>query len=479
MRALQRQAQAWRTAPTSPTEPPPPPALVDYWKTRYPKYHLAPHIALMIEELEALRPGEALIITMPPRHSKTETVKAWLEREIGKAPGMEAMYCSYSIRLARTSSRSIRNEIQTGLAFPKFFPHVQLAADSQSATDWSTIQGGGMRAAGVGGSITGMGANRAVIDDPFKDRKAAESEIVREGVWEWFTSAFLTRLSPDAIVVLMHTRWHPDDLAGRVLAKLEESRKTGEDAELGGLTWKHLNLPALAEENDPLGREVGEPLWPKRFNLKRLLGMKAANEYDFEALYQQRPRKRGGSVFSDKPVRWEQEERGGRRLVIAVDTASSKRTTADYTAFVVLAGWGAGAEAQADVLEVQRGRLNLQQLAETAQDLQRRYGGTAVVIEETAQSLPIIEFLRMNGIHVKPVRPAGDKFTRSQPAATAWNAGRIRVPAGGAPWLPDFLGELAAFTGTDADPHDDQVDALAYAWQELIAEPKGFFIESF
>lgn len=104
----------------------------------------------------------------------------------------------------------------------------------------------------------------------------------------------------------------------------------GEDAELGGLTWRHLNLPALAEENDLLGREVGEPLWPKRFNLRRLLGMRAANEYDFEALYQQRPRKRGGSVFSDRPVRWEQEERGGKRLVIAVDTASSKRTTADY-----------------------------------------------------------------------------------------------------------------------------------------------------
>lgn len=470
MRALQRQAQAWRTAPTSPTEPPPPPALVDYWRARYPHYQLARHIVLMLDALADLGDGEGLIVTIAPRHSKSESIKAWLEWSLGQFPDAEAILASYSIDLARRHSRSIRNEIASGRAFPAAFPHVRLAEDSQAATDWGLSQGGRFRAAGVGVGITGMGARLGVIDDPFKDRRSAESQVVRDTVWEWFTSAFLTRLTPDARLVLTHTRWHPDDLAGRILARLE----AGEGEELGGLRWKHLNLLAIYDDpsiQDPLNRELGEALWPERYNLARLRAIQQVSEYDFEALYQQRPRKRGGSVFSDKPVRWEQEERGGRRLVIAVDTASSKRTTADYTAFVVLAGWGAGAEAQADVLEVQRGRLNLQQLAETAQDLQRRYGGTAVVIEETAQSLPIIEFLRMNGIHVKPVRPVGDKFTRSQPAAAAWNAGRIRVPGRSVPWLPDFLGELAAFTGTDADPHDDQVDALSYAWAELHVAP--------
>lgn len=473
MQTLQRKAQAWRRASRSPTSASKVPTLTEYWQARYPRYDLAAHIKLMIEALENLGPDEGLIITMPPRHSKTETVKAWVEWMVGQNPTCETMYASYSVRLARTSSRSIRNEIATGLAFPKFFPSVALAEDAQGATDWGTAQGGMFRAAGVGGSITGMGAYLAVIDDPMKGRKEAESEVTRENVWNWFTADLLTRLAPGARLVLMHTRWHPDDLAGRVLEKLAE----GEDAELGGLTWSHLNLPAIHDDplvSDPLDRPVGAALWPKRFGLKRLLGMKAANEYDFEALYQQRPRKRGGQVFSDNPVRYQTAEREGARLVIAADTASSQRKTADFTAFVVMAGQGSGAERTADILEVQHARMDLLQLGAAAQDLQERYG-TPITLEETAQSLPIIQYLKTLGVAVRGVRPLGDKFTRSQPLAAAWNAGRVRVPEA-APWVIPLLSEMAAFTGTSADDHDDQVDAAAYAWAvlgngELTAAP--------
>lgn len=473
MQALKRKAQAWKAAPRSPTNRrTAAPTLETYWQARYPKYDLAPHIKLMIEALEQLGPGEGLIITMPPRHSKTETVKAWLEWKFGQHPDSEVMYASYSVRLARTSSRSIRNQIDTGLAFPKYFPNVRLASDAQGATDWGTnYDGGFFRAAGVGGSITGMGARFAIIDDPIKGRKAAESEVIREGVWEWFTSELLTRLTPNASVVLMHTRWHPDDLAGKVLAKLQED----ESDELGGLTWTHLNLPALAEEEDPLGREFGAPLWPSRFSLKKLLSMRDTDEYNFEALYQQRPRKRGGQVFNDTPTRYDEARTNGARIVITLDTASSQRRTADFSAFTVLAGVGYKAKLEADVLEVAHARLNLAQLTAAAQDIQGRYGAE-IVVEETAQSLPILEHLAMNGVLVRGVKPIGDKFTRSTPAATAWNAGRIRVPSGAVPWLTPFLSELAAFTGTAADAHDDQVDALAYAWAMLLAaeEPEEY-----
>ena len=464
MQTLQRQARAWRTARRSTDLSVLPPSLTDYWTARYPKYQLATHIQLMIAALADLSPGDALIITMPPRHSKTETVKAWLEWQLGQHPDAEAMYTSYSVRLARTSSRSIRNEIATGLAFPRFFPNVSLAADSQAATDWGTNLGGFFRGAGVGGSITGMGARFAVIDDPVKDRKAAESEIVREGVWEWFTSGLLTRLSPDAILVLMHTRWHPDDLAGRVLAKLADD----EDSELGGLTWNHLNLAAIydsPEEADPMNRSLGEALWPQRFTLKRLLGMKAANEYDFEALYQQRPRKRGGQVFSDSPVRYETPNLENARIVITADTASSQRKTADYTAFTVLAGTGSAAETRADLLEVRRSRMDLTQLGVVALDLQATYS-SPIILEETAQSLPIIQYLMTLGVQVRSVRPFGDKFTRAQPLAAAWNNGRVRIPMN-APWVAPFLSEMSSFTGTTVDEHDDQVDAAAYGWNEL------------
>jgi len=472
MQRLQRQAEVWRTARRSQTEPPAAPSLTDYWKARYPKYQLATHIQLMIAALAELKPGDALIITMPPRHSKTETVKAWLEWMLGQFPDAEAMYTSYSVRLARTSSRSIRNEIATGLAFPRYFPNVGLAEDSQAATDWGTNLGGFFRAAGVGGSITGMGARFAVIDDPLKDRKAAESEIVREGVWEWFTSGLLTRLSPDASLVLMHTRWHPDDLAGKVLDMLA----AGEGDELGGLTWKHLNLAAIYDDPnvvDPMGRELGEALWPQRFTLKRLLGMKAANEYDFEALYQQRPRKRGGQVFSDSPARYEVPVLDGARIVIAVDTASSQRKTADFTAFVVMAGRGVPSEMQADVLEVRHGRYDLVQLGVVALDLQATYG-VDILMEETAQSLPIIQYLATIGVRVKGMKPVGDKFTRAQPAAAAWNQGRIRVPVS-TPWVSPLLSEVSSFTGTTADDHDDQVDSLSYGWAELVTDAVGGF----
>jgi predicted phage terminase large subunit-like protein len=466
MISLQRQVKQYRAASRSRTRrTAPPPSLTEYWKARYPKYQLATHIQLMIAALAELKPGDALIITMPPRHSKTETVKAWVEWMLGQFPDSEVMYASYSVRLARTSSRSIRNEIATGLAFPRFFPNVGLAADSQAATDWGTTQGGFFRAAGVGGSITGMGARFAVIDDPVKDRKAAESETVREGIWEWFTSAMLTRLSPDAVLVLMHTRWHPADLAGKVLAKLEED----DDDELGGLTWKHLNLAAIYDDpnvTDPMGRDLGQPLWPSKFPLKRLLGMKAANEYDFEALYQQRPRKRGGQVFGDTPTRYETPTLENARVVITADTASSQRKTADYTAFTVMAGTGHGMDTRADILEVRHARLDLTQLGVVALDLQMKYG-SVIVLEETSQSMPIIQYLRTIGVNVRGVRPIGDKFTRAQPYAAAWNAGRVRLPRN-APWVAPFLSEHASFTGTSADDHDDQVDSGAYAWAELV-----------
>ncbi|MFC6592393.1 hypothetical protein ACFP81_10580 [Deinococcus lacus] len=145
LKRMQRTAQEvkkWTTARRSTTEPGRVPTLTEYWKARYPRYDLAPHIRLMIQALENLGPDEGLIITMPPRHSKTETVKAWLEWRFGQEPNSEVIYASYSIRLARSSSRSIRNEIATGLAFPKAFPNVMLAEDAQGATDWGTGKGG-------------------------------------------------------------------------------------------------------------------------------------------------------------------------------------------------------------------------------------------------------------------------------------------------------------------------------------------------
>lgn len=448
------------------TKPPAAPDLLTYWQARYPRYQLAPHIRLMLEALNDLGDGEALIITMPPRHSKSESVKAWLEWSLGQHPHDEAILASYAVDLARRHSRSIRNEIAgygSG-AFGRFFPNVILAADSAAASDWALAQGGRFKAAGVGVGITGMGARFAVIDDPFKDRKQAESETVRETVWEWFTSAFLTRLTPDARVIVMHTRWHEDDLVGRIQQRLE----AGESDELGGLRWRILNLPAFAEEDDPLGRPEGAALWPERYDRKRLEGIRDTNPYDFAALYQQRPTNRGGTVFH-APLTYSEAQQG--RVYITVDTASSKRETADFSVLTAWAVAGEGAQATADVLECVRRRMSLTEFGAVAAELQGRYG-VPLHIEDAGLAKPIIQYLQSLGLSIIPVKVSGDKFTRAQPYAAAWNGGRVRVPRD-APWVSAFKAEHLAFTGTPTDKHDDQVDtgSLLFGLLSLAAPP--------
>lgn len=437
------------------------PDLLTYWQARHPRYQLAPHIRLMLEALSDLGDGEALIITMPPRHSKSESVKAWLEWSLGQHPHDEAILASYAVDLARRHSRSIRNEIagHGSGAFQRYFPGVQLAADSAAASDWALAQGGRFKAAGVGVGITGMGARFGVIDDPFKDRKQAESDTVRETVWEWFTSAFLTRLTPDARICITHTRWHEDDLVGRIQSRLE----AGATDELGGLRWRVLNLPAFAEEDDPLGREPDAPLWPERYDRKRLEGVRDANPYDFAALYQQRPTNRGGTVFHE-PNTYTEPLKG--RVYLTVDTASSKREAADFS---VLTAWMVTTNSHlpdVDVLECRRGRFDITEFGAIAVDLQRTYG-VPLHIEDAGLAKPIIQYLQSIGVSVIPVRVQGDKFTRAQPYAAAWNQGRVRLPASNPAWVGPFKAEHLAFTGTNTDKHDDQVDTGSLLMQVI------------
>lgn len=463
-RQLLKLREARRASTNAPADAVPVPDLLTYWTARYPRYQLAPHIRLMLDELNALQDGEALIITMPPRHSKSESVKAWLEWSLGQSPESEAILASYGINLARRHSRAIRNEIagMGGAAFRRFFPGVALAADSAAATDWALAQGGRFKAAGVGVGITGMGARFAVIDDPFKDRKQAESQVIRDAVWDWFTTAFLTRLTPDARVVITHTRWHDEDLVGRIRAMLD----SGDLDDLGGLRWRILDLPAIADDvDDPLGREPGEALWPDRYSAAKLGAIeRTVGPYDWASVYQQRPSAKGGTVFMDGHATYDAPN--GGRVFLTVDTAASKRESADFSVITAWSVAGSGPEAQVDVLEVKRARMDLLELTAAAQDMQRRYG-VPLDIEDAGLAKPIIQFMQSKGLTVRPRRVTGDKFTRAQPYAAAWNQGRVRLPRSGAPWVGPFRAEHLAFTGTPTDSHDDQVDTGSLLFQLL------------
>lgn len=447
---------------------PPAPTLEQYWKARYPTYQYARHVELLISTLEQLRPGDALIINMAPRHGKSESVKAYIEWHMGQHPDHSVMYGSYSARLAYRQSRAVRNEILTGRAFPQAFPQVQLARDERSKAQWQTSAEGGFLPAGVGGSITGFGAHLAVIDDPIKGRKQAESPIIRQGVIDWFKNDLYTRLAPDAILIVIQTRWHAEDLTGWLL-------ENKDDEDFSDLNWKVLELPALAEPTfdkpDPMNRVAGEALWPERWNSSKLeKTRRVLGDYDFSALYQQRPTVKGGTIFLESVARYDTAAPAGKTVIFA-DTASSKRETADYSAFSVWRGYQLEGEACADLLEVVHGRFSITEFGAQAKRLQEQYG-IPIHVEKNGVGLPIIQYLVSIGLNVVPVTVEGDKYTRSLPYSAAWNTGRIRLPRA-APWFGSWFSEHLAFTGTGSDSHDDQVDSGSGAWRVLLGLPAG------
>lgn len=173
--------------------------------------------------------------------------------------------------------------------FLMIFPGVNLAQDSKSANRWNTIQGGSYTAAGVGGGITGKGAHVLLIDDPVKDREEAESETIRNKIWDWYTGVAYTRLMPGGAVILIITRWSDDDLAGRLIEKMESG---------DGDQWEIINLPAFATETDVLGRQIGDPLWPEWYDTEALNRIKnVLPSRDWNSLYQQNPIPEEGEYF--------------------------------------------------------------------------------------------------------------------------------------------------------------------------------------
>ena len=265
-------------------------SLLGFTQYTFPRYQAAPHHRLICEKLEAVERGQCkrLMIFTPPRHGKSELVsRRFPPFCLGRNPDREIISASYGAELALDFGRDVRN-IVGSREFPVLFSGVGLAADSAAKNRWHTNHGGGYVAAGVGTAITGRGADILNIDDPVKDRAEAESETIRESIWAWYRSTAYTRLMPGAAIILTMTRWHEDDLAGRLL----------EQAKADGDQWEVLNLPALAEGNDPLGRDVGAALWPQRYNETTLHQIRSVLEpREWGALYEQNPRPSGSSYF--------------------------------------------------------------------------------------------------------------------------------------------------------------------------------------
>lgn len=437
------------------------PGLLDFAQAAYPGFHIGRHHQKIARALESVVQGttKRLIISVPPRHGKSLLSSilfpAWA---LGRSPDTRIIACSYSADLSYTFSRQARNL----LASPEYrgiFPDVQVAQDARAVGQWELAapHRGGYVSAGVGGSITGKGAHILLIDDPVKDRDEANSASILDRKWDWYTSTAYTRLEGQGAVILIMTRWSDDDLAGRLLKAMQDNGDADQ--------WETVHLPALAESDDILGREIDEALWPEKYSTAELRRIAVnVGSRDFAALYQQRPSPAGGSIFQREWwKRYATFDRSQASQVIQVwDTAFKATQTADYSVCTTWALTPAGAY----VLDMFRARVEFPELKRTAVDLHARWQPVAVLIEDKASGQSLIQELnRDTPIPVIPVPVGTDKVTNAHAVTPYIEAGRVFVPES-APWVGDFLEEHASFPN---GKHDDIVDCTSMALKRLFA----------
>lgn len=445
--------------------------LISFTRYTFPVYQPAPHHTLIAEKLEAVERGEIkrLRIHMPPRHGKSELAsKRFPAFFMGRNPKRHMIAASYNSDLAADFGREVRN-IVASKRYQAVF-NTTLAEDSSAANRWHTQDGGMYAAAGVGTATTGRGAHVFLIDDPFKDREEADSENQREKVWRWYTSTAYTRLESDIVrgdvteddelwhellddigegraepfegaIVLICTRWHEDDLAGRLEVAARD----------GGEQWEILDLPAILKD--------GAALWPEKYPIDRLNKIRIAiGDRDWSALYQQRPAPDEGAYFKREWFRHYDERPTQLRIYGASDYAVTDGG-GDYTVHVVV---GVDPDDNIYVLDLWRGQTNSDVWVQSWLDLVRQHKPLMWAEEQGQIVKSIGPFLdrRMREERVycrrEQVSSAADKPTRSRSIQARTAMGKVYLPSK-APWLSDFSTELLTFP---AGKHDDQVDAF-------------------
>jgi predicted phage terminase large subunit-like protein len=416
-----------------------------------PDIEPARHHRLIIDKLEAVARGEIrrLMLFLPPGSAKSTYASilfpAWF---IGNHPASPVIAASHSKELAERFGRRVRNIVGSPI-FNEIFGF-GLSGASASAGRWETTKGGEYFAVGVDASITGRRAALGIIDDPIKGRQEADSAPVRAHTWEWYKSDFWTRLIPNAAVIYIATRWHDDDLAGRLL----------EDAKTGGEQWEIVELAAEALENDPLGRALGEQLWPEWFTPEQIANAKR-DPRNWSAMWQQRPMPESGDYFRSDWFKWYDvpPPREQLRTYGASDYATTKLQGGDWTVHLVV-----GVDPLDDiyVLDLYRERAAPAEWVDPLLDLMERWR-TITWAEETGQIKNSVgPFITKRQLERKiygvrrQFNPSFDKKTRAQAIRGRAGQGKVYLPRG-APWSIDLLQELLRFP---AGTHDDQVDAI-------------------
>ena len=421
----------------------------------------AAHHLLLAEGLEQIEQKQldVLLVMMPPGSAKSSygsvAFPAWY---LGRNPRNCVIAASHTAELAERFGRRVRNIVASPL-HQAVFPECALSTDSTAAGRWDTSHGGEYFAAGVGGAVTGRRADLAIIDDPVKSREDADSETIREKQWAWWRDDLSTRLKPGAGVVLIMTRWHEDDLAGRLLEDIKES----------GQRVRVIKLPMEAQEGDELGRKPGESLWPDWFSPEMVQQAKREPR-TWSALYQQEPRPIGGGEFQLAWLNSYERMPSAANRVLLVDPASGKtKTRGDYTSMWVI---GKAADDNLYVLDGLRDRLNLTERTDKLFELVRRWKPSVVGYESYGlqadiEHIKIEQERQQYRFRMVELGGAMKKEDRVRRLIPLFQQGRIWTPRSmirtrstGHQYdvMEEFKAEYVAFP---VAAHDDAIDNLA------------------
>jgi hypothetical protein len=427
-----------------------------------PKLDDPAHLAPLCVELERVARGEAIevCVSVPPRHGKTTTIVHWIVWLLLQRPDLRVLYCSFGDRMARKQSRAMRK-----LALAVGVP----LGDVRKANEWTTAGGGGVTSCGIEGPPTGDGFDVIIVDDPHRRQKDAESPVMRQMVVDAFHADVSSRTLPlprSTSIVVVHTRWHVDDLIGNL------TRPNGADDDDSRTPYRKINLPAL--------NEADEAIAPKLYPASTLIKIRATKgPHIWASLYQGEPTPKGGALFG-APT-WADDAPTVATYAGGVDLARTAKTRSDHQAAVALARDPVtGAITVVDIehareLLVDRetdGGQHEPGFARRLHGMQRRWRRAPIRMYVGGAETSLVDLLATHRDYpciIRAVKATASKWDRAQPLAAAWNAGRVRVLRS-LRHADELVSQIGRFTGLDGDA-DDLVDALVAAFDEIDAGP--------
>ena len=423
--------------------------LTDFAKRLIPEFKAPRHVIRLAELLESVERGDLrrLLVTLHPGSGKSLLLQAFAAWYLGRNPRHKVIAASAGAELAERNSRASRALFSE----PEWPFEVELSKATTAQNRWDTAASGGLFAVGVGGGITGWRGNLLLLDDLQND---ALSQTERESLWEWYRTVLTPRLEPNGAIVLVQQRWAEDDLPGRIMDSAE------------GAGWHVVCLPAIAEAKDPLGRAIGESLWPERWPLAELERARVAmGSRAFVCAFQGNPVPAEGNLIKAEWLqRYDKPPTEFEKVVCALDAAAKTGVRNDYSAIVKIGV----TKNEFYVLDVWRAKVEFPALLRRVNLLaDEPPAPSAIYVEDTSNATALIQALKTETtMPIVPVAAKGSKESRIEGITGTLEAKKVYLP-NEAPWLLDFERELLAFP---AGKHDDQVDAFALALSRTIKQ---------